>query len=488
MPAQPFFLFDTATKIIKQLIPSDGKTIRIYACGPTVYNHAHIGNFRTFLFEDLLRRTLLLLGHNIHHVMNITDVDDKTIKGAIASNMTLSEYTNKYTEIFFQDLQLLRIQPIEEYPKATDYIPQMIQMIETLIQKNHAYLATDGSVYYKISSCTNYGKLSHLHVEELQLGASGRITSDEYSKEGLSDFVLWKAYDPKRDDTIFWQAPWGKGRPGWHIECSVMAKELLGNTIDLHLGGVDLIFPHHENEIAQSEAANGCCFSNHWAHAEHLLVDSKKMSKSLNNFHTLESILTQGFSPEALRFFLLSAHYRTQLNFTFEALKASEISLKRLRDCYNRLREVEKSITTSAPQGEYLQAIQSTEHNFVQALSNDLNISEALSFMFELVRLLNHALDLNLLSHETITKAIQFFELFDSILDILQPGRTNNEIPQEITDLLTAREEARATRRWDESDRLRSELLSKGYSIEDTKNGQKLSKAIPHVSTVDYKR
>jgi cysteinyl-tRNA synthetase len=325
-------LVNTETRQKATVSPLDGKTVRLYTCGPTVYDYAHIGNFRTFIFEDLLRRAILFFGMSVKHVMNLTDVDDKTIRGALKQKMSLDEFTNIYKKAFFDDLKTLNILPADVYPEATKYIQQMIEMTQKLLDDGFAYKGQDGSIYYKITKFAQYGKLSHLKLETLQAGASERVQLDEYTKENISDFVLWKAYDSERDGDIFWESPFGKGRPGWHLECSVMAQKILGETIDIHAGGVDLIFPHHENEIAQSEACSGKCFSKIWVHAEHLLVDHKKMSKSLGNFYTLRDLLNNGYTGRTIRYMLLSTHYRTQLNFTFEGLDGAKHALQRVDD------------------------------------------------------------------------------------------------------------------------------------------------------------
>ncbi len=484
LPHTPLFLYDTLSRKTQPVTASDGKTVRIYACGPTIYNRAHIGNFRTFLFEDLLRRTLKILGYHVVQVMNLTDVDDKTIKGAIAANESLQTYTEKYAKAFFQDLDSLRIEPVEHYPRATEYIPHMIEMIASLVEKGAAYKASDNSVYYKVSACKEYGKLSHFHLHELQEGASGRVSSDEYDKEGASDFVLWKAYDLERDGDIYWESPWGKGRPGWHIECSVMAKVLLGKTIDLHVGGVDLIFPHHENEIAQSETSNGCCFSSHWAHAEHLLVDSKKMSKSLGNFYTLDMLFDKGYSAEALRFFLMGTHYRTQLNFTLEGLQAAESAIRRIKDTYQRLKSYTSQKDIDLTSDEIVAIIQEERNGFIQALSKDLNINEALAHFFDMIRKINSSIDSKTLTSKAHEMALLAFHDIDAILDILRSSSVEERIPADVLELSLARVEARAKKNWAESDRLRTALLEKGYTTEDTPQGQKISKAIPHVAKI----
>ncbi len=325
---------------MEEVTALSGGTLKMYTCGPTVYNFAHIGNFRTYVFEDLLRRTLLYFGFKVEQAMNITDVDDKTIRGAIEKKISLQAFTEPYTQAFFEDLKTLNIQPVEHYPKATDYIPEMIAIIQKLLVKGIAYVGADKSVYFAIRQFPSYGRLSHLHLGELQTGASNRVATDEYDKENASDFVLWKAYDPDRDGGIFWESPFGPGRPGWHIECSAMAMKLLGESLDIHVGAVDNMFPHHENEIAQSEAYSCCRFVKHWLHSEHLLVDHKKMSKSLGNFYTLRDLLEKGYTGRQVRYMLLQTHYRTQLNFTFTGLDAAVSSLERLSDFIARLRSI----------------------------------------------------------------------------------------------------------------------------------------------------
>lgn len=461
-------LYDSLSRTMKPVQPLNGTCVRMYTCGPTVYNYAHIGNFRTFLFEDLLRRTLLLFGYKVFQVMNLTDIDDKTIKGAKEEGCSLQMYTDRYKQAFFEDLSTLRIQRAEAYPEATAYIPTMIEMIQTLLEKQVAYVGQDGSVYFSIRSFPAYGKLSHLNLESLQQGASGTNVGDEYEKDSIADFVLWKTYDPERDGDVFWQSPWGKGRPGWHIECSVMAKALLGSTIDLHAGGVDLIFPHHENEIAQSEATNGCPFSSLWVHSEHLMVEGKKMSKRFHNFYTLRDLLKKGYQPTSLRLLLLSNHYRSQLNFTFEGLEGAFSNVRRIRDTYQRLQD----FSPNSLQEKSSSWIAGYKEQFEQSLANDLAINQALSALFDFVRETNSRLDTKALSTEEKKEALQLFHTFDSILDLLKPEE--EELPTEVSALVQAREEARKNKNWKESDRLREELRLRGYLIEDTARGSKV--------------
>jgi len=335
-------IYNTETRQKEEVAPIDGRTVRMYTCGPTVYNFAHIGNFRTYVFEDLLRRTLKFLGYSVRQAMNLTDVEDKTIQGAIAQKISLDAYTRPFKEAFFEDLQTLNIEKIELYPEATEYVAEMIAIIQRLMDQGIAYKGKDKGIYYSINRFPSYGRLSHLHLDELKAGASECVTTDEYEKENVSDFVLWKSYDPERDGQVWWESPFGKGRPGWHIECSAMAMKLLGESIDIHVGGVDNIFPHHENEIAQSEAYSGKRFVQHWAHSEHLLVDHKKMSKSLGNFYTLRDLIQRGYTGRVVRYMLLQTHYRTQLNFTFQGLDAAQASLERLSCFIARLHGIRK--------------------------------------------------------------------------------------------------------------------------------------------------
>jgi len=467
-------LFDTMSRKEEAILPSDGKTIRFYTCGPTVYDVAHIGNFRTFLFEDLLRRTLKLFGYSVCQVMNITDVDDKTIRGAMREKISLNEFTDRFKKAFFDDLKTLRIEPAEQYPEATKHIGEMLDMIATLIEKKAAYVHSDGSVYFSIEKAPGYGKLSHLDLEELRPNASGKNFGDEYSHEGVADFALWKAYDKDRDGDVFWESPWGKGRPGWHLECSIMAKEFLGETIDLHAGGVDLIFPHHENEIAQSETTTGKPFSLRWAHAEHLLVDHKKMSKKLGNFYTLRDLLEKGYAPSAIRFFLISNHYRTQLNFSFQGLDAAHASIKRVRDFAERL---EQNVEQEGKNSDYSQAVSQHEERFFDALSRDLNISEALAAFFEYIRHTNHLLDEKKLGTEDVSTAQTFLQTVDSVLDIIEPDEPS--LPKEVELLMQKRQEARERKEWEKSDEIREKLNNLGYTVEDLPTGQRITKRAP---------
>ena len=465
-------LYNTASRQKELFTPLKDRLVTMYTCGPTVYNFAHIGNFRTYIFEDLLRRTLKLFGFAVTQVMNLTDVDDKTIKGAIAQNVTLDEFTLPYKEAFFADLKTLNIEPVEHYPAATEYIEEMIKMIRVLLDKKIAYEGGDGSIYYAINAFPRYGCLSHLNMSELKVGASERVAHDEYDKENLADFVLWKKYDPQRDGQIYWESPFGPGRPGWHLECSAMAMSILGETIDIHVGGIDNMFPHHENEIAQSEACSGKTFARLWMHSEHLIVDHKKMSKSLGNFYTLRDLLDKGFTGPQVRYLLLQTHYKTQLNFTFAGLEGAESSLERLNGCIQRLYE----ITTQGSAHKIEPLIQDSFMKFVEALGDDLNISVALSVVFDFVREVNTLCDLGKINEESAKYILELMKKFDSVLGVLSFEKKEESIPLELQQAFDRRLQARLEKNWKLADELRDFIYQKGYLLEDTPNGVRLKK------------
>lgn len=467
-------LYNTETRSIVDVFAShpDGR-LRMYTCGPTIYNFAHIGNFRTYVFEDLLRRTLKFFGFSVVQAMNLTDVDDKTIKGAIQAKVSLKEYVEPYRVAFFEDLKTLNIEKVEFYPAATDYIPEMIRLIEELLKNGSAYRSQNGSIYFSIQSFPSYGRLSHLKLDELKVNASGENEADEYDKESLSDFVLWKAYDPERDGQIFWESPFGPGRPGWHIECSAMAMKLLGESIDIHCGGVDNMFPHHENEIAQSECCSKMRFVHHWVHVDHLVVDHKKMSKSLGNFYTLRDLTSQGWSGAHVRYLLLSTHYRMQLNFTMQGLDAAKASLQRIEDLALRLRAIETHGDVS-PDVTLLLA--KADEAFRGALAQDMNISAALAVLFDLVRELNVLCDRGGLSRKGAQKALHLLESWDTVLGVLPLTPAVEEAPPHLLEMLKKREEARKAKNFTESDRMRQQILENGYLIEDTPQGARLKK------------
>ncbi|MDP1608188.1 MAG: cysteine--tRNA ligase [Chlamydiales bacterium] len=463
------FLYDTQARGKKLVAPHDGHTIRMYTCGPTIYDFAHIGNFRTYVFEDLLRRTLQFFGFSVQQAMNLTDIDDKTIRGAIAKQVPLKEYVEPYRKAFFEDLQALSIQPVEFYPAATDYIPDMIEMIQKLMEKGIAYRSEQGSIYFSIRAFPSYGKLSHLPSEQLKVNASGSNEADEYEKDNVADFVLWKQYDPARDGKIFWESPFGPGRPGWHIECSAMAMKLLGATIDIHCGGVDNMFPHHENEIAQSECCSGSKFVHHWVHVEHLLVDHKKMSKSLGNFYTLRDLIAKGYTGSEIRYLLLSTHYRTQLNFTFAGLDAARASLQRVEDFILRLRSVTGFALTT-------RLVEESQERFKQALADDMNISAALATLFDLIREANSFIDQQKLGSIEAGQILEMLQQWDQVLAVLPLQAGLEEVPSFLLDLLKQRENARLEKNWRLSDELRDQIHLHGFVIEDTPAGARLKR------------
>lgn len=465
-------LFNTETRQKELFEPAVEGEVTLYTCGPTIYNFAHIGNFRTYVFEDLLRRTLKFLGFKVHQAMNLTDVDDKTIRGALAQKVSLKTFTDTYKKAFFEDLQTLNIEPVEHYPAATDYIDRMISMVEELLAKGVAYKGQDGSIYFAIKKFPSYGRLSHLDSRELKEGASERVSADEYDKDNASDFVLWKAYDKERDGDIFWESPFGKGRPGWHIECSAMATALLGKTLDIHVGGVDNMFPHHENEIAQSEACFGCRFVKYWLHAEHLLVDHKKMSKSLGNFYTLRDLLAKGFTGSEVRYLLLQTHYRTQLNFTLAGLDAARASLQRLHDFVFRVERIYAS--NMEHQSSALVTISSFLPSFREALEDDFNISLALSCLFDFVRHTNALIDKGAVGRDEAAAILKDLHAADNVLGVIFVAQ--EEVAADLQALLDKRNAARAAKNWAESDKMRDILLQAGYIIEDTPSGARLKK------------
>jgi cysteinyl-tRNA synthetase len=462
----PIQYFNSLSRKVEPFAPLDPaeKTVSLYTCGPTVYNYAHIGNFRAYVFEDLLQRHLEFRGYHVHRVMNLTDVDDKTIRGCRAAGVPLAEFTKTFKDAFFQDLEALRIKPAAEFPEATAdaHIARMIEMISTLIERGHAYQADDKSVYFRINSFPAYGRLAHLNLEELR--PSGRVSSDEYEKENIGDFALWKAWG-EADGDVAWDSPWGRGRPGWHIECSAMATGILGPQIDIHCGGEDNIFPHHEAEIAQSECVTGKSFVKLWMHCKHLLVDNQKMSKSAGNFYTLRDLIDKGWTGREVRYVLLSVKYREPLNFTFDGLAAARAALARFDEWSRRIDEA------AGTQAEPLPA-DLNPGSFGAALDDDLNASAALGALFELIRETNKRLDAGTLTPGQVRSLAAWREQANSILRF-EPDAA--PIPDEVLALLKQREEARVAKNWAESDRLRDEIAKLGWIVKDTKDGQKLS-------------
>lgn len=466
-------LYNTETKKKEPIERGNRELFTLYTCGPTVYDYAHIGNFRTYLVEDLVRRTLRYLHFPIFQVMNITDVDDKTIQRAIAKNITLEEYTYPYTQAFFEDLEILHIEKVEKYPRATHYIPQMIQMIEKLLAQGSAY-EKGGNVFFNIQKFPKYGRLSHLQLKDLKVGACNRIDQDEYSKESISDFVLWKAYDGNRDGQIFWESPFGPGRPGWHIECSAMAHALLGKSIDMHMGGVDNIFPHHENELAQSEACFHAKFVRYWVHVEHLLIDGKKMSKSLGNFYTLRDLVKRGFSGREIRYSLINGHYRMQYNFSLDTLKGSRTALRRIDDFIYRIQQIENRQNSNYK--ETSTAIQNMKKKFFTAIMDDLNVPMALAALFDGIRKFHFLCDQLKVSYTDAQDIFSLFESFDNILGIFSLKQNSHEIPADIMHAFEKRNQARLLKDYVESDKQRDYILACGYQIEDTKDGSRVRK------------
>jgi cysteinyl-tRNA synthetase len=466
----PIRIFNTYSRQTEEFVPLDqtGRTVKMYTCGPTVYSRAHIGNFRAYVFEDLLQRQLELRGYKVHRVMNLTDVDDKTIRGSRQAKIPLRDFTAPFKQAFFDDQKTLRIKPADEFPAATDqqFIDRMISMIQTLADRGYAYQADDKSVYFRISKFPDYGKLAHIDLDKLQ--STGRIQHDEYDKEHIGDFALWKAWD-EEDGDVAWESPWGRGRPGWHIECSAMATALLGDQIDIHCGGVDNIFPHHEDEIAQSEGVTGRQFVRYWMHCAHLVVDGQKMAKSLGNFYTISDLMQKGYSGREVRYALMRVHYRAPLNFTWEGMKEARESLGRIDDWLARLRKAAQQSVTPDKSDDT-----NVADTFEEALDDDLNISAALGILFESVRQTNRAMDRNELGAAAAQRWIKWWDRANSVLQLQADEATG--IPANISELVEARKAARAAKEWKKSDELRDQLATLGWEVRDTKDGQTVTR------------
>jgi len=458
--------FNTLTRQKEKFVPLEKGTVRMYTCGLTVYDFGHIGNFRAFLFEDLLRRWFEYRGYKVTQVMNITDVDDRTIKASRNQGVTLEDITNRYIKAFFDDVETLNIEKAEYYPKATEHIPEMVALIKKLVDKSYAYRGEDGSIYYDISKFKDYGKLAKMKLGELKAGA--RVKVDEYAKEEAQDFALWKAWD-EGDGDVYWQTELGKGRPGWHIECSAMSMRYLGETFDIHCGGVDNIFPHHENEIAQSEAATGKKFVNYWLHNEHLLVEGKKMAKRLGNYFTVKDLTAKGYDPRAIRYLMLSTHYRQQLNFTFEGLEAAKNTLERLTNLARRLQDANGS-----GDDEDLRLLADRfQSSFEEAMDDDLNINIALAALFDFIRDINNYLDKNRVSSQEAKRIYDMILRFDLVLGVIGEVKEQQKLSKEAEELVRKREEARQAKDWKEADKLREQLKAMGVIVEDTAQGVK---------------
>jgi cysteinyl-tRNA synthetase len=462
MPAE-IQLYNTISRKVEPLRPLQSPAVKLYACGPTIYNFGHIGNFRTYVAVDVLSRALRASGYQVKHVMQFTDVDDKTIRDSRAANLPLKQFTDKFRVAFLEDSAILNLANIADRPNATDHIPAMVGMVEQLVEKGFAY-ASEGSVYYRIAAFPRYGCLCHLDMSGLQHGH--RVSVDDEQKEGVGDFALWKAWAPA-DGEVGWESPWGRGRPGWHIECSALAKEFLGEEIDLHAGGVDLRFPHHENELAQSEAANGKTFARHWFHVEHLLVEGQKMSKSLGNYFTVRDVLAKNYTGRELRYALISgAHYRTNLNFTWQGMDDARAALRRLDEWRTRLQEFvgpDRKSAEAAPMAA----------EFQEALRQDLNVSLGLGAIFTAVRTCHKALDEGTMTKES---ALSYLQAWAEIDEVLGLGEAKAEVPAEVLALVEERKQARLAKDFKKSDAIRAKIVAQGWQVKDGPKGQELVK------------
>ena len=461
----PLQFFNSLKREKEIFHPIEKGKVGLYTCGPTVYDYAHIGNFRTFMFEDLLKRWLLHSSYDVKHVMNITDVDDKTIKKAKQMKVSLSGITDKYTQYFMEDLRWLKMIPADIYPTATESVPKMISMIERLLEKGFAYSEDDGSVYFNISSFPNYGKLTQINISAQRTG--DRVMEDEYDKDAPQDFALWKGWK-EEDGEVVWEAPWGRGRPGWHIECSAMSSESLGDHFDIHCGGVDNMFPHHENEIAQSQCATDQPFVNFWLHSEFLMVDSGKMSKSLGNFYRISALKELGFTAENIRYQLLAGHYRSKITFSIDKKHEGDKVVQRLSGFYTRLQKLNanESSTGSMPEAY---------SKFRDRMNDDLDSPQALAVFFDWMKTVNGKIDKNVITDSELGQAWKFLMAFDSVFGFIR--NQDFEIPDKINLLLNKRQKARDEENWVESDLIREHLKEKGWMVDDSPDGQYIKKA-----------
>ncbi len=459
---------NTLTRKLENFEPIEQGIVRMYTCGPTVYGPAHIGNFRAYTFEDILRRYLLYKKYHVTQVMNLTDIDDKTIRDSNAAGISLSDHTRKFKDMFFRDLDRLNIQRAEHYPAATEHIPEMVVMINKLLENGCAY-RSGHSIYFKISSFPKYGSLSHMKMEDLMAGA--RVDSDEYEKETASDFALWKGWTDK-DGPVFWETSLGKGRPGWHIECSAMSMKYLGEHFDIHTGGVDNIFPHHENEIAQSEGTTGEKFVNCWMHNAHLIVEGRKMAKSEGNYFTVEDLVGQGHNPLAIRYVLMATHYRQQLNFTIEGLEGAKAAITRLKDFKTNVENAHGDSDTNAVRSTIDKAVT----GFEAGMDDDLNISPSLAAVFDFVREINSIIAKTGLSESDRTAVMDTLRRFDSVLGIVFTAE--RDIDSEIETLIQNRIDAKKNKDYKKADQIRADLLNRGIILEDTPSGTKWKRKI----------
>jgi len=452
---------------LEPFVPIEPLKVKMYTCGPTVYNYAHIGNFRAYIFEDLLKKYLKFRDYDVFHVMNITDVEDKLIRTCRETGKSLKEITDFYIDAFFKDLDTLQIERANVYPRATEHIPEMVEMIKKLKSQGYTY-EHNGSIYFRLSSFPEYGKLSHIDMEGLKVGASGRVDTDEYSMEDARDFALWKAWD-EEDGNVYWETELGKGRPGWHIECSAMSMKYLGETFDIHCGGIDNMFPHHENEIAQSECATGKPFVKYWLHCAHLVVDGKKMSKSLGNFFTLRDLLERGLDPLAIRWVLMATHYRQPNNFTLETVESASNSLRRIRDFRLRLNEIK------GMGDDLVEECSRCENSFIDSLDDDLNISSALAAIFDFIRDVNKKIDNKQVSEKGALNAIQLLNKLNQVTGLFNPNFEEG-VPHEVLDKVMQRQQARREKKFTLADEIRDQLLEQGWVIEDTPHGPRIKR------------
>jgi len=465
----PLKVYNTLTRKKEEFVPLKPPKVGLYTCGPTVYNYPHIGNYRAYVFGDVLKRYLTSQGFQVMHVMNITDVEDKTIRDSQKAKKSLKAFTQFYENAFFDDLETLNCIHATQYTRATEHIKEMVVLTQRLLDKGIAYKAEDG-VYYSIRKFKGYGKLARIKLGKLKAGASGRVKADEYAKENAQDFALWKFWTPE-DGDVFWETPLGKGRPGWHVECSAMSMKYLGEQFDIHTGGVDLIFPHHQNEIAQSEGATKKQFVKYWMHNEWLLVDGRKMAKSLGNFYTLRDILKKAYDPLAIRYLYLGTHYRQKFNFTLAGLDAAKQALQRIWDCYGTLKTVKGPKHNPAVH----KRIEQLKQEFTSALDNDLDTPPALAALFEFIKGVNVLIANNELSKEDGEKLREAFEDIDKVLGILK--EKEKPLPKELKEIIAQREKAREAKQWKKADELREQLRKKGIILEDTAQGVRWKRA-----------